>query len=65
MADSYLFVVGWLFFAAWSAIVFIVNLAAFGQELFPSVARSDHAQAPTQARSNQNKRADPDLPIRS
>jgi len=45
MSDSYLFVAGWLFFAAWSAIIFIVNLAAFGQELFPSVASSEHTQS--------------------
>ena len=44
MTDSYLFVVGWLFFAAWSAIVFIVSLAAFGQDMFPSLAGSERAQ---------------------
>jgi len=44
MTDSYLFAVGWVFFAAWSALVFIVSLAAFGQDLFPALARSERAQ---------------------
>jgi len=44
MSDSYLFAVGWVFFAAWSALVFIVSLAAFGQDLFPTVVRSESAQ---------------------
>jgi len=44
MSDSYLIVFGWLFFAAWSAIVFVVSLAAFSQELFPSTAYSEQAQ---------------------
>ena len=43
MSDSYLFAVGWVFFAAWSALVFIVSLAAFGQDLFPTVAPSERA----------------------
>ena len=46
MSDSYLFAVGWVFFAAWSALVFIVNLAAFGQDLFPTLAGSEPAQGP-------------------
>jgi hypothetical protein len=45
MSDSYLFAVGWVFFAAWSALVFIVNLAAFGQDLLPTLARSERAQS--------------------
>jgi hypothetical protein len=44
MSDSYLFDVGWVFFTAWSAVVFIVSLAAFGQDLFPTLARSGRAQ---------------------
>ena len=44
MSDSYLFAVGWVFFAAWSALVFVVSLAAFGQDLFPTPARSQRAQ---------------------
>jgi|HubBroStandDraft_4_1064222.scaffolds.fasta_scaffold2902837_1 hypothetical protein len=44
MSDSYLFDVGWVFFTAWSALVFIVSLAAFGQDLFPALVRSERAQ---------------------
>ena len=44
MSDSYLFAIGWVFFAAWSALVFVVSLAAFGQELFPRLTRSESAQ---------------------
>jgi len=44
MSDSYLFDVGWVFFAAWSALVFVVSMAAFGQDLFPYLARSERAQ---------------------
>jgi len=43
MSDSYLFDVGWVFFAAWSALVFVVSMAAFGRDLFPSLARSERA----------------------
>ena len=44
MSDSYLFYVGWVFFAAWSALVFVVSAAAFGRDLFPAPARSERAQ---------------------
>jgi len=44
MSDPYLFDAGWVFFTAWSALVFIVSLAAFGQDLFPTLARSERAQ---------------------
>lgn len=36
MSDSYLFDVSWLFFAAWTAIVAVISLAAFGSDLLPS-----------------------------
>jgi len=38
MTDSYLFDAGWLFFAVWSAVVVVINLAAFRGDLFPSRA---------------------------
>jgi hypothetical protein len=41
LSDSYLFAAGWLFFAAWSVIVAVVTVAAFGRDLFPSQARRD------------------------
>ena len=44
MSDSYLFALGWAFFGAWTALVFILNLVAFGQELFPTLAGSERAQ---------------------
>jgi len=43
MSDSYLFAVGWVFFATWSTLVFIVSVAAFGPDLFPTAARSERA----------------------
>ena len=33
--NSYLLDAGWLFFAAWSAIVAVVGIAAFGKDLIP------------------------------
>lgn len=36
MIESYLFDVGWLFFAVWSLIVVVVSLAAFARDLLPS-----------------------------
>jgi len=44
MNDFYLFEVGWVFFAAWSVLVFVASLAAFGQDLFPALARSERTQ---------------------
>jgi len=36
MLDSFLSDAGWLFFTAWSAIVALVSLMAFGRDIFPS-----------------------------
>jgi hypothetical protein len=36
MSDAYLVEAGWWFFAAWSVIVAVVSVAAFGRELLPS-----------------------------
>jgi len=44
VGDSFLSDAGWLFFAAWSVIVAVVGLAAFGRDLFPSKARRDPSQ---------------------
>lgn len=38
-SDSFLFDVGWLFFAAWSVVVILLSLAAFGKDLFPALSR--------------------------
>jgi len=39
-ADSFLSNAGWLFFAAWSAIVVLVALVAFAKDIFPSQTRT-------------------------
>lgn len=41
MSDSFLNDASWLFFAAWSVVVAIVSIAAFGRDLFPSKATVD------------------------
>ncbi len=57
LSDSILSNAGWLFFAAYSAIVAVVNWAAFGRDVLP-------AKAPLEA-SQQNRPADPAQPTRS
>jgi hypothetical protein len=44
MVDSYLFDIGWMFFAAWSLVVFAVCVAAFGRDLFPQPKHSNWAR---------------------
>ena len=46
MSDSYLFDIGWLFFAAWTAIVAVVSLAAFGNDILPSQHQAESPQKP-------------------
>jgi hypothetical protein len=46
--DSYLVDAGWFFFAAWSVVVGIVSVAAFGRDFFPS---RTHVGAAQKARS--------------
>ncbi len=56
--DAYVFEAGWLFFAAWSAIVAGVSLAAFGRDLIPSRAQIDATQkdrAPEGAQRGENR----------
>jgi hypothetical protein len=36
MSSSYLLNAGWLFFAAWSVVVVVVSIKAFGRDFFPS-----------------------------
>jgi hypothetical protein len=36
MSASYLLNAGWLFFAAWSVVVVVVSIKAFGRDFFPS-----------------------------
>lgn len=38
VVDSYLFEIGWLFFAAWSVIVAVFLIAAFGRDFVTAVA---------------------------
>lgn len=43
LSDSFLSNAGWLFFAAWAAMVAVVSIAAFGRELLPWKAQVDQA----------------------
>lgn len=36
MNNSFLFDAGWVFFAAWSVALVLVNVKAFGRDFFPS-----------------------------
>jgi hypothetical protein len=44
LSDSFLFNAGWLFFAAWSAIIAGLSIAAFGRDLLPSRTHLDPAK---------------------
>ena len=39
MGDSYVFDAGWFFFAAWSVMLALVAVTAFGRDLIPSQVR--------------------------
>jgi hypothetical protein len=43
LTDSFLADAGWLFFAAWSAVVAALSIVAFGRDLLPWKARFDSA----------------------
>ena len=43
LTDSFLADAGWLFFAAWSAVVTVVTIIAFGRDLLPWKAQLDSA----------------------
>jgi hypothetical protein len=52
-SESFLSNAGWIFFAAWSAIVTAISIVAFGRDLLPWTARLDSApssQPPKQVR---------------
>jgi|HubBroStandDraft_5_1064220.scaffolds.fasta_scaffold1052072_1 hypothetical protein len=51
MSDSYLFDVGWLFFAAWAVIVAAISLAAFGRDLLPPQTPLEQSSKPPAERS--------------
>jgi len=46
LSESFLSNAGWLFFTAWSLIVGVVTVKAFGRDLFPSKASHDSTQPP-------------------
>ena len=50
ISNSYLLDAGWLFLAAWSAIVAAVGIAAFGKDLIPFRAPLEPAR---HSRSNE------------
>jgi len=54
MTDSYLLDAGWLFFAAWSVVVIVVSVKAFGSDLFPKLFPHEvhRDPAPTRAPAN-------------
>jgi hypothetical protein len=56
LSDSILSNAGWLFFAAYSAIVAVVNWAAFGRDVLSAKAEVDSPQ--------KNRPADPAQPAR-
>jgi hypothetical protein len=41
MTDSFLSDASWVFFAAWSVVVAVVSIAAFGRDVLPSKASVD------------------------
>jgi hypothetical protein len=46
LSESFLSNAAWLFFTAWSLIVAVVTIKAFGRDLLPSKKRPDSAQRP-------------------
>lgn len=42
-SESFLSNAGWLFFAAWSAIIAAISIAAFGRDLLPWTPHLDAA----------------------
>jgi hypothetical protein len=44
MNAAYLVDAGWMFFAAWSVVVFAVSVAAFGRDFFPQRKRAEAAR---------------------
>ncbi len=46
LSDAFLSNAGWLFFSAWSIIVGLVTVKAFGRDLLPSKARLDSPPGP-------------------
>jgi len=44
--DTFLFNAGWLFFAAWIAVIGVVTVAAFGRELLPWTSHPKPAHKP-------------------
>ena len=59
MSDSILSNAGWLFFAAYSAIVAVVNWAAFGRDVLPAKAQVDSLQ---KSRAVDPAQASPPIP---
>jgi hypothetical protein len=49
LSDAFLSNAGWLFFAAWSAMVAAVSIAAFGRDLLPRRAHLDPSPTPQPA----------------
>lgn len=43
MSNSFFFDAGWIFFAAWSVILTLVSVAAFGRDFFPAKTSQNRA----------------------
>jgi hypothetical protein len=46
VSDSFLSNAGWLFFAAWTAIIAALGIVAFGRDLLPRRPQLDPADKP-------------------
>jgi hypothetical protein len=51
MIDAYIFEAGWMFFLAWSVLVAIAVILAFGRDMFPSNSRAKSQPTATSDRS--------------
>jgi hypothetical protein len=45
VVDSYLFELGWLFFAAWSVIVIVFLVAAFGRDFVIAISQRGRGES--------------------
>jgi hypothetical protein len=54
-SDSFLSNAGWLFFAAWTAMVAAVSIIAFGSDLLPRRPHLDSSHPADQVRPTQSR----------
>lgn len=51
MIESYILEAGWMFFLAWSVLVAVAVVLAFGNDMFPSKSRAKSRRVVTGDRS--------------